>query len=155
MIVWDINAFYFVYESRNVKLECVVEAPESRDPSQWDELFAAALGDDKERHDFRDNEPGKWYKIICRNQTVRDIKTVVTSVEFPGEELRPPDSTDVSVGNNLVEVGLLLELGGGFIPAFVAFNCYGFHNWPKQSFYTNQEIEGFLGKLANSYVFRG
>ena len=104
----------------------------------------------EERYHFYDSEPDRGYKIICRDQGIHDIKIVLTSVDFPGEELKSPDTSNVSVGNNVAEVGLLLELERGFIPAFVAFNCHGFHNWPKQAFYTCREIESFLGEYANS-----
>lgn len=152
-IIWDLNAFYFDDDVTTYKLECFADLPEAG--SDYDEIVYCRFIRLSERVEFRQSEPGFWYKIVSEAVKVEDVQIVDTFQIFPEESLIGADEISKhDEGVNRVSIGFLIKTSDGFLPAFVLPSNYGFDWHDKFSFYTEQEVMALLETKIRTFELR-
>lgn len=146
-IVWDLNALYLVVAENALKVEVVAEVPpvEVR-TDQYDEVVYVQLKLVMPAPTFRDEgEEGFWYKVVACREEIRAVEIARTTVWYRGT-IRPPGP--VAGGDErcvIADVGVVITLSSGVIPAVVRDNSFGFATWPEIRIYSREELPELLG----------
>jgi hypothetical protein len=152
-IVWDLNALYIVGAEEALKVEVLADAPpiEVR-TDQYEELVYVDLETIVPPPSFRnDGEEGYWYKVVAIDEEIRGVEVARTMVCYPSGTTRRPDRFLADERGVTADVGVLVTLSRGIVPAVVCENSFGFATWPEVRVYQREELAELL---REKYVLR-
>lgn len=145
-IVWDLNALYLVGTEEAVKVEVLADVPPAEvRTDEYDELVYVRPGTVMPTPTFRnDGEEGYWYNVIAIDERIRAIEVARTMVCYPSGTIRHPGrfSTDQRVVT--ADVGVVVTLSQGVVPAVVRDNSFGFAALPEIRIYRREELAELL-----------
>lgn len=100
---------------------------------------------------LNDGEEGYWYKVVAIDEEIRAIEVARTMVCYPSGTIRRPGQSSGDQRGVTADVGVVVTLSHGVVPAIVKDNSFGFATWPEVRIYQRQELEELL---REKYEFR-
>lgn len=145
-IVWDLNALYLVGAGDALKVEVLADAPPAEvRTDEYDELAYVHVEIVVPPPSFRsEGEEGYWYKVVAIEEEIRVIEVVRTTVCYPGGTIRRPGQSSGGQCCVTADVGVVVTLSHGVIPAVARDNSFGFATWPEVRVYQREEVGDLL-----------
>lgn len=147
-IVWDLNALYVIRDRSALKVEVFADWPGSDvTADNHEEIVFIRPWQITPAPVFRaTGEEGYWYTVVAEEADILGVEIVRMTVVFPSGR-----SVNCSVGTKSViaDVGVILTLREGVVPAVLLGNSFGFATWPEIRIYRREEVMQILGNACH------